>query len=166
MLKGVPKSGEVRSTKVKLAPKWGQGQEKAFHALKSAMLTTVPLTLLDTTRICYISPDASDFAIGAALQQKVCKCPESWDINQGCTCPMRPMAFLSRKLASNQAQWSVREKECYAIVASLHKWAHYIGTNIVRVQSDHESLQSWHKDKVTAVDGPTGRHASWRELFS
>ena len=95
MLKGVPKIREVRSTKVKLAPKWGQEQEQAFHALKKAMLTTVPLTLLDTTRICYISPDASDFAIGAALQQKVCKCPESWDINQGCTCPMRPIAFLS-----------------------------------------------------------------------
>jgi hypothetical protein len=67
--------------------------------------------------------DASGRAIGAVLEQL----PE----DAGRPTPERvlkgqtiPVAFMSRKLAPSQARTcDTRDKEAYAIVAALEKWA-------------------------------------------
>ena len=53
---------------------------------------------------------------------------------------------MSRKLAKGQAAncytW---DKEIYAIVSALLKWASYIGYQQVVVVTDHKTLESWYK---------------------
>ena len=76
------------------------------------------------------------------------------------------MRFFSRKLTDAQKKLSPREKEAYVVVASLVKWAGWIGTTPVEVVTDHKSLESWVKEYVETPSGPTGRRARWHEIFS
>ena len=135
--------------------KWTPEALKAFIALKEAMLTWVPLKLIDFTKPFWIFTDASGYAVGACLGQL--------DSDTGI---IRPVAFFSRKLTSSQLNWTPREKECYAIVMALHKWQSWIGLNEVTVRTDHKTLESWHKEVVQGSDGPSPRQARWHQLFS
>ena len=67
------------------------------------------------------------------------------------------VAFSSRKLAGAQRNSSTREKECYAIVASLHKWSSWIRLRPVDVLTDHKSLENWYSELVDTPSGPSGR---------
>ena len=59
------------------------------------------------------------------------------------------MAFRSLVLAEDQrGTWMPCEREAYAIVLALTKWAGYIALHPVTVCTDHQSLQSWHKEHV------------------
>ena len=78
-----------------------------------------------------------------------------------------PVAFCSRKLTAGQMKsWTPREKETYAIVLALQKWASWIGLQPVLVLTDHKSLESWAKEMLETAGGPAGRRARWHELFS
>ena len=75
-----------------------------------------------------------------------------------------PVAFWSRVLAEGQRRtWTPREKEAYAIVMALRKWAEHITLHPVTVRTDHQSLQSWHKEHVDTPSGPASRRARWHE---
>ena len=77
------------------------------------------------------------------------------------------MAFWSRVLAEGQRRtWTPREKEAYAIVMALRKWARYIALNPVTVCTDHQSLQSWHKEHVDSPSGPASRRVRWHETLA
>ena len=77
------------------------------------------------------------------------------------------MAFWSRSLADGQRRtWTVREKETYAIVCALRKWSGHIGLQPVVVCTDHQSLQSWHKEHVNTPSGPAARRAPWHETYA
>ena len=73
---------------------------------------------------------------------------------------------MSRKLTGSQRNWTPREKETYAVVAALQKWAGWIGFQPVLVTTDHKSLESWVKENVETPSGPRGRRARWHELLS
>ena len=85
--------------------------------------------------------DASDYAIGAELTQEI----------QG---KWRPVALFSQKLWKSQLNWTPREKETYAIVAALQKWAGVIGFQPVVVTTDHRALQDWVTEHVDTPSGP------------
>ena len=77
------------------------------------------------------------------------------------------MAFWSRILAEGQHRtWTAREKETYAIVCALRKWSAHIGLQPGVVCTDHQSLQSWHKEHVDTPSGPAARRARWHETFA
>ena len=77
-----------------------------------------------------------------------------------------PVCFYSRKLTGSQKNWTAREKEAYAIIASLSKWAGWIGCSPVEDVTDHKSLEDWVKEHVETKSGLTGRRARWHEIFS
>ena len=60
----------------------------------------------------------------------------------------------------------MREKETYAIVCALRKWSGHIGLQPVVVCTDHQSLQSWHKEHVDTPSGLAARRARWHETFA
>ena len=62
--------------------------------------------------------------------------------------------------------YSPREKEAYAIVMALRKWAGYIALHPVTVCTHHQSLQSWHKEHVDTLSGPASRRARWHETLA
>ena len=78
-----------------------------------------------------------------------------------------PVAFCSRILAKGQRRtWTAREKETYAVVCALTKWAGHIGLQPVVVCTDHQSLQSWYKKHVDTPSGPAARRARWHDTFA
>ena len=74
------------------------------------------------------------------------------------------MAFWSRVLAAGQGRkWTPREKEGYAIVRTLCKWAGHLKLMLLTVWTDHDSLQSWHKEHLDAPSGLAARRVRWHE---
>ena len=110
---------------------------------------------MDPDKGFVLRTDASDYAVGAVLEQ----------VRDDGT--HVPVAFLSRILAEGQRRpWTAREKETYAIVCALRKWSGHIGLQPVVVCTDHQSLQSWHKEHVDTPSGPAARRARWHETFA
>ena len=97
--------------------------------------------------------DASDHVIGAVLEQE----------RSGA---LVPVAFFSRKLGGSQLNWTAREKETYAIVSALRKWAGWIGFQPILIKTDHRSLEDWATEHVDTPSGPRGRRARWHETLS
>ena len=77
------------------------------------------------------------------------------------------MAFSSRVLAEGQRRtWTAREKETYAIICALRKWSGHIGLQPIVVCTDHQSLQSWHKEHVDTPSGLAAQRARWHETLA
>ena len=79
---------------------------------------------------------------------------------------MAPCGIFLPKIGGSQLNWTAREKETYAIVAPLRKWAGIIGFQPVEVLTDHQSLQYWTTEHVDTPSGPRGRRARWHETLS
>ena len=132
---------------------WTAKAQAAFDGLKSALSRELELFQMDVDQPFTMRTDASDWAIGAVLEQEF----------QG---KLRPVAFYSRKLGGSQLNWTPREKECYAIVCSLRKWAGWIGFQPVTILTDHRSLEEWAHENLDTPSGPRGRKARWHETLS
>ena len=142
-----------KGSKKKLA--WTPEAEDAFNRLKERLLGQLGLFLVDPDKGFVLRTDASDYAVGAVLEQ----------VRDDGT--HVPVAFWSRILAESQRRtWTAREKETYAIVCALRKWSGHIGLQPVVVCTDHQSLQSWHKEHVDNPSGPAARRARWHETFA
>ena len=131
---------------------WDAESDRAFEGMKQALLSAVGLHLVDPDRRFILRIEASDYAVGAMLEQV---------LDDG---RHVPVAFWSRVLAEGQRRpWTPREKEAYAIIMALRKWAGYIALHPVTVCTDHQSLKSWHKEHVDTPSGPASRRARWHE---
>ena len=133
--------------------KWGAKEEAAFEALKEALSAELELFQINADAPFVMRTDASDYAIGAVLEQ-------------GKDGRLVPVAFYSRKLSGSQLNWTPREKECYAIVCCLRKWAGWIGFQPVTIMTDHRSLEEWSNELLDTPSGPRARKARWHETLS
>ena len=146
-----------------------------FGQLKETMLSRVQLYIPDTDRQFWIRTDASDFAVGGVLEQRRCKCPEADHPTQGCGCPLFPMAFSSRTLQGDKSHGKhaspMRDKETYAIVATLHKFHARLQQSKFFlkwpwVATDHCSLEYMTKEDFVTVSGPVGRRGRPHQFLS
>ena len=134
---------------------WNEESDRAFEGMKQALLSAVGLHLVNPDRGFVLRTNASDYAVGAVLEQV---------IDDG---RHVPVAFWSRVLAEDQRRtWTPREKEAYAIVMALRKWAGYIALPPVTICTDHLSLQSWHKEHGDTPSGLASRRARWHETLA
>jgi len=133
--------------------KWGSKEEVAFLALKKALGDKLELFQMNVDQPFFMRTDASDWAIGGVLEQKFDE-------------KLVPVAFYSRKLGGSQLNWTPREKECYAIVFCLRKWAGLIGFQTFTILTDHRSLEEWAHENLDTPSGPRGRKARWHENLS
>jgi hypothetical protein len=120
---------------------------------------------IDPRKPFVLKTDASDYAVGAVLEQfpNIDGMPELADIKPGASIPV---AFMSRKLSTGQrTRWDTRDKETYAVISALDKWSSYIMYNRVLILTDHKSLQSWYKEHVVGA-GPSGRRARWHSKLN
>ena len=134
---------------------WTPEAEDAFSRLKERLLGQLGLFLVDPNNGFVLRTDASDYAVGAVLEQVQ---------DEGSHVPV---AFWSRILAEGQRRtWTARGKETYTNVCALRKWSGHIRLPPVVVCTDHQSLQSWHKEHVDTPSGPAARGARWHETFA
>ena len=129
---------------------WGDPHEVEGGAHQ--LLSAVGLHLVDLDRGYILRTDASSYAIGAVLEQV---------LDDG---RHVPVAYWSRVQAEGQRRtWTPREKEAFAIVMVLRKWAVYIALHPIMACTHHQSLQSWRKAHVDTSMGPILRRARWHE---
>ena len=154
---------------------WNKEMIVGFENLKQSLIDMVNDESKD---LCSPQPDgkwlircdASDFAVGGALEQ----------LQSDGT--YRPVAFYSRKLQgerrgttkdgftrtkhTGQYGWTPREKETYAIVSCLLKIQSWIRGQEITVQTDHSAIVKWYKEDLCTISGPLGRRGRWHEFLS
>lgn len=109
---------------------WTDVEKTEFEDIKTA-LTRYPILKLPTKDGRFIvHTDASDYAIGAVLEQE--------DVNTG---DIKPVAYFSRKLHGAQVRYATHVKELYAIMKALECWRQYLEGRQFEVFTDHYSLQ-------------------------
>ncbi|XP_057452284.1 uncharacterized protein LOC130744109 [Lotus japonicus] len=101
---------------------------EAFDCLKKALTTTPIIQAPDWTAPFELMCDASNYALGVVLAQKVDKLP-------------RVIYYASRTLDSAQANYTTTEKELLAIVFALDKFRSYLLGSRIIVYTDHAALK-------------------------
>ena len=161
MLKG---NREETKNGSKKALVWNEESDRPFEGMKQALLSAVGLQLVDPDQGFVLRTDASDYSVGAVLEQVL----DDWR--------HVPVAFWSRVLAEGQRRtWTPREKEAYAIVMPLRKWAGYIALHpvssapTIRVCS-RGTRSTWTPPLVLPPDrqdgmGPWPSSTSWWCMF-
>ena len=163
----VPRAIGKKGSKARVT--WTPEELDVFELLKKKLTTQLALQTADPDRPYILKVDASDYAIGAVLEQlpKDTEITEFTKDNINAKTPTVPAAFFSRKLTPGQRKnWPVEDKETYAIVSALEKWSGWIGLQPVLVMTDHKTLESWHKRAMDTPSGMTGRRARWHEKLS
>lgn len=122
---------------------WTEEANKSFEILKLALVSEPVLGNPDFTKPFYIQTDASDFAVAGVLFQRIEECE-------------RVICYFSKKMTSQQLNYSVTEKEALAVLLSVEKFRPYIDGVRFHVISDHASLK-WLFD----LKNPSGRLARW-----
>lgn len=72
----------------------------------------------------------------------------------------KPIAYFSEKLHSPILNYSMYDKELYALVRSLEMWRHYLWPKELVIHSDHESLRY-----LRSQNNLNCWHAKWVELI-
>ena len=89
--------------------KWGQEQENAFMTLKDKLTKAPILALPNFAKTFEIECDASNIGIGVVLLQEG-----------------HPIAYFSEKLKGSHINYSIYDKQLYALVRALQNWQHYL----------------------------------------
>ena len=103
-------------------------EKLAFNTLKEA-LTSTPIIVPPNWSIPFeIMCDASDYAVGAVLGQRMDKLPHA-------------IYYASRTLNDAQLNYSTTEKELLAVVFALEKFRQYLVGAKVIVYTDHVAIR-------------------------
>lgn len=115
---------------------WGTDQQEGFDKLRES-LTKSPILILPSQEDTFVVfTDASNLCSGAVLHQV-----DSAGTFKGV------VAYDSYKFGVHELKYTVREKECLAVVKALRKWKHYLAGRRFILYTDHESLRSLHYNK-------------------
>src|SRR4029077_5673752 len=120
-------------------------QQKAFEELKRCFTSSPVLKYPDPSFPLRLETDASAFAIGAAL---IVKRDGDW----------HPATYMSHALSGAELNWSVYDKELYAIVKAFESWRHWLlpAVHEVEVWCDHLNLAYFRKPQVL-----TAKQSRW-----
>ena len=108
---------------------WSQEAVSAFNHIKEALAHA---TLLSHPKAgaatCIVtSTDASDTAVGAALQQRI---DNYW----------RPIAYFSKKLKPSETRYSTFDRELLAIYLAIKHFRHFVEGREFHILTDHKPL--------------------------
>ncbi|CAD5227230.1 unnamed protein product [Bursaphelenchus xylophilus] len=106
---------------------WESDQQKAFEAIKEALVSDSVLTFPTYDKPFHLFVDGSQVAMGASLMQLI----------DG---SFRPIAHVSRTLALNERKWPAVQIELAAIIWSLRTLRPFIYNCKIIVHSDHKPL--------------------------
>ncbi|GBG90326.1 hypothetical protein CBR_g50575 [Chara braunii] len=113
---------------------WDKDCTSALKKLKLALIEYPVLKVADPSLPFVVTTDASQYGIGAVLQQ---------DDGNG----YRPVEFMSARMPSEKVATSTYERELYALRQALEHWKHYLLGRHFKVYSDHETLR-WLKTQT------------------
>ncbi|MCO5567049.1 hypothetical protein L7F22_020734 [Adiantum nelumboides] len=118
---------------------------EASYALQNLASKALVLKIASWEEPFEVITDASNIAIGAILQQN-----------------SRPVAFYNKKLDSAQRNYSVYDKELFAIISALKHWKDFLYGREFTVKTDHQALK-WLQTMPSA--DWSDRQARWSQIF-
>jgi hypothetical protein len=140
-------------TKSKATINWTPEMAQAFtdckQSLSTATLLAHPIIGVDLA----LSTDASDFSIGACLQQRV---NNDW----------QPLAFFSRKLTPAQTKYSAYDRELYAVYAAIKYFRHMLEGQTFFILTDHKPLTFAFAQKPEKCTPRQFRHLDFISQFT
>ena len=112
---------------------WKKAQQRAFDRLQHRFLAEPILTLWKPDRPTRIEVDASGYATGGVLSQK---------LEDG---EWHPIAYRSSSMDENQRNYEIHDREMLAIVEALRDWRHYLEglPDPFDIVTDHDNLRYW-----------------------
>ncbi|GBG81901.1 hypothetical protein CBR_g34084 [Chara braunii] len=107
---------------------WDKDCTSTLKKLKRALIEYPVLKVADSSLPFVVTTDASQYGIGAVLQQ---------DDGNG----YRPVEFMSTRMPCEKVATSTYERELYALRQALDHWKHYLLGRHFKVYSNHETLR-------------------------
>lgn len=144
----VPLNELIKGRAKRQSIKWTEAAEISFQKLKQCLITTPVLTNPDFSKQFIIQTDASNVAVAAVLIQ-------------GEGEEERVISYASKTLTKCERNWTVTEREAYAIIFAINKFRCYIEGSHFKIITDHFSLL-W----LNRLQGHTGRLARWSIFLS
>ncbi|GBG76336.1 hypothetical protein CBR_g22083 [Chara braunii] len=129
---------------------WTSECQEAFTRLKEALIRAPVLKLPNPTLPFVLTTDASQYGVGAVLQQ---------DDGNG----LQPIEYMSKKIKTKKLQDSTYKKELYALVPALKHWKHFLLGKHFKIFSDHSTLQ-WMKSQGELND-KLARYIQFIDMF-
>ena len=118
---------------------WDEAATTAFHAIKQALADATLLVHPKPLAPTCIMADASEYAVGAVLQQYI---DDGW----------HPIAYFSKKLRPAETRYSTFDRELLAVYLSIKHFRYFVEGREFFVLSDHKPLTyalAVHTDKYT-----------------
>ncbi len=122
---------------------WRPEHQKAFDALKFALINPPVLAYPDFSKPFIVKVDACKVGLGAVLCQE----------HDGSE---RPVCYYSRTLKGAEQNYTVTEQECLALVVALGQFRPYLYGNKFTIYTDHSALQ-WLRN----INMPNSRLTRW-----
>ncbi|GBG75594.1 hypothetical protein CBR_g20225 [Chara braunii] len=114
---------------------WSDEREGAFKRLKHALMNHEVLMVPDPQKPFIATTDASQYGIGAVLDQQDGK-------------KLRPIEYMSKKMPSKKLAKSTYERELYALYKALVHWRHFLlGRMLDDAKKYVETCQVCQRDK-------------------
>ena len=107
---------------------WTPELMEVFKSVRKAVADCPQLSFIDEKLPLFLHTDASDYGIGAYLFQKTEDGKEL------------PLAFISKSLTAEKLNWSVPEKEAFAIVFAFQKLDYLLRDTYFVLRTDHKNL--------------------------
>jgi len=124
---------------------WGTAQEAAFRHVKASIRNRITTNAHIPTEACTLITDASDFAIGAFMQQNG-----------------KTTGIISRQLTAAERNYDASDRELLATVWALEKWIWLVeAAPIIYVKTDNAINVA----EIRAKPG-NGRRARWMAELS
>ncbi|GBG63145.1 hypothetical protein CBR_g36914 [Chara braunii] len=114
--------------------KWDKDCTSALEKLKRALIEYPILKVADPSLRFVVTMDASQYGIGAVLQQDDCN-------------GYRPVEFMSARMPSETVATSTYGRELYPLRQTSEHWKHYLLGRHFKVYSDHETRR-WLKTQA------------------
>jgi hypothetical protein len=106
---------------------WTPDAETAFATAKTDLANATLLAHPSAIAETRVSTDASDFAMGAVLEQRI---DNIW----------KPLSFFSRKFTASQKKYSAYDRELTAIYEAIKFFRHFLEGRNFKVLTDHKPL--------------------------
>ena len=113
---------------------WTEEALSAFSKTKEALADATLLTHPKLNAPTCLMTDASDNAVGAALQQYI---GSSW----------QPIAFFSKKMKPAETRYSTFDRELLAIYLSLKHFRHFLEGRSFHISTDHKPRSDRHSPR-------------------
>ena len=124
---------------------WTPDMQNAFEQAKAAISRATLLSFPSRSTKLEVLTDASDVAVGAALQQMTSSGPA-------------PIAFFSRKLSPTEKRYSTFDRELLAVHAAIRHFRHFLEAVHFDVFTDHMPLVNAMTKKSDPISKRQQRH--------